>query len=254
MHHIPGLKLRASDAISRYQTGNALPNQLILQDDIAPISSLDNALQSIRSITWDRVHLSSTSDMSLLVYAIESGMPVEKNDLPATIRLYYQFRDHLSTIDGVALYKDRIIIPPQLQRDVLTALHAAHHGVTARAETSVFWPCITNDIIKHRANCNHCSRMAPSQPSPPPTPLTYPDYPFQYLCGDFFFHKGHYYLVCVDRYSNWPIVEESKRGAASLISCLRRTFVTYGIPDELSSDCGLEFTASTTDTFLKNWG
>ena len=246
MHHIPGLKHRASDTASRYPTGDPNPDQLILQDDIAPIVTSHNSGNSIQSITWDRVRLMSTSDpeMRLLVDAIESGMPIEKNDLPSSIRHYHQFRDHLSTIDGVALYKDRVIIPPQLRQDFLNALHAAHHGITsmtARADTSVFWPGITRDIIATRNNCNHCDRMAPSQPSASPTPPVYPEYPFQYLCGDFFHHKGHYYLVCVDRYSHWPIVEESKGDAEHLIKSLRRTFVTYGIPDELSSDGGPEF-------------
>ena len=37
-------------------------------------------------------------------------------------------------------------------------------------------------------------------------------------------------------------------------SSLRRTFVTYGISDELSSDGGIEFSSTATKTFLKNWG
>ena len=40
----------------------------------------------------------------------------------------------------------------------------------------------------------------------------------------------------VDRYSNWPIVERAREGAQGLIDCIRRTFVTFGIPDELASD------------------
>jgi hypothetical protein len=58
----------------------------------------------------------------------------------------------------------------------------------------------------------------------------------------------------VDRYSNWPIVERAAEGAKGLITCLRRTFITYGISEELSSDGGPEFTASSTQTFLTNWG
>ncbi|XP_057305430.1 uncharacterized protein LOC130642361 [Hydractinia symbiolongicarpus] len=96
--------------------------------------------------------------------------------------------------------------------------------------------------------------MAPSQPDAPPSPLNYLEYPFQYICADFFHYKGHYYLVCVNRYSNWPIVEESSGGAQSLINILRPTFVTYGIPDELPSDGGPEFTAASTKSFLNNWG
>ena len=65
---------------------------------------------------------------------------------------------------------------------------------------------------------------------------------------------GINYLVIVDRYSNWPIVERAQDGAKGLIASLRRTFVTFGISDELTSDGGPEFSASATQTFLKNWG
>ena len=58
----------------------------------------------------------------------------------------------------------------------------------------------------------------------------------------------------MDRYSNWPIVERTSGGAQGLINSLRRSFVTYGIPEELASDGGPEFVASNTKTFLKTWG
>lgn len=126
--------------------------------------------------------------------------------------------------------------------------------MTTRAESSVFWPGITPAIVQTRNRCNHCNRITPSQPHAPPTPLVYPEYPFQYICADFFHYKGRYYLVSVDRYSNWPIVERATEGANSLINNLRRLFVTFGIPDELSSDGGPEFVASATTKFLVNWG
>lgn len=123
-----------------------------------------------------------------------------------------------------------------------------------KADASVFWPGVTLDITSVRAQCIQCNRIAPSNPSAPPTPLISPDYPFQCLCADFFHHKGTNYLVIVDRYSNWPIVEKSSDSATGLINCLRRTFVTFGIPDELATDGGPEFTATTTRQFLKDWG
>ena len=95
--------------------------------------------------------------------------------------------------------------------------------------------------------------MAPSQPSMPPTPPIQPVYPFQAVVGDYFHYMGHHYLVLVDRYSNWPIVEETANGSTGLIRSLRRTFVTYGIAEELTNDGGPEFTAAQTESFLKAW-
>ena len=258
MMHVPGLKNRAPDALSRHPTGNPNPDKRHLPDDISYVLAT-TALASLQSITWDEVRVATTSDndMQKMVGIIESGMPDNREDLPPTLQVYHQHRDKLSTTDGVALYADRIIIPPRLRKGILSSLHAAHHGTTSmtlRAESSIFWPGITSEIIKLRQECNDCNRIAPSQPSAPPTQTPYPAYPFQQLCGDFLHHKGHYYLVCVDRYSNWPIVEEAKNGANSLIDCLRRTFVTYGIPDEFSSDGGPELSAHSTLKFLRNWG
>ena len=96
--------------------------------------------------------------------------------------------------------------------------------------------------------------MAPSQPNAPPTPPTHPAYPFQCLAADYFHYRGRNYLVAVDRYSNWPIVEEAANGVAGLTAALRRIFVTYGISDELTSDGGPEFSSQVTSTFLHNWG
>ena len=108
------------------------------------------------------------------------------------------------------------------------------------------------DIVALPAGCCHCNRMSPSQPSAPPTPPLSPVYPFQGICADFFHYAGVNYLVIVDRYSNWPIVEKAADGAKGLIAALRRTFVTYGISEELASDGGSEFTATITRQFLSN--
>ena len=94
----------------------------------------------------------------------------------------------------------------------------------------------------------------PIQPGRPTHPLSYPEYPFQCICADYFQHGGHHYVVIVDRYSNWPIVERAHDGAQGLVDCLRRTFITFGIPVELSSDGGPEFTSSLTQDFFRRWG
>lgn len=143
-----------------------------------------------------------------------------------------------------------------LRKACLTALHAAHQGtsaMTARAETSIFWPGITADIHQLRSSCTTCNRMAPSQAALPPTPPTPSEYPFQCICADYFHYKGHAYLVVVDRYTNWPILARARGGSKGLVAILRHTFATYGIPDELASDGGPEFTAHETTQLLRDW-
>ncbi len=211
------------------------------------------------AVTWDKVKLATISDpdLSTLTTIIESGFPEFRHELPPAIQEYHKFREHLYTIDCVILYKDRIVIPPTLREQILTVLHSTHQGVTsmtAHAESTVFWPGITSAITALCENCSSCNRMTPSQPSAPPYPTTLPSYPFQCICADFFHYKGMNYLVVVDRYSNWPIVEKARDGSAGLVDCLRRTFATYRIPDECATDGGPQFTAGSTQQFLKEWG
>ena len=148
------------------------------------------------------------------------------------------------------------VIPPCLRDRVLQSLHSAHQGVSqmcARAEGSFFWPGMTPAITELRARCSACNRMAPSQPDAPPTPPLLPAYPFQCIAADYSSYRGLNYLVVVDRYSGWPIVEQAANGASGLIAALHRILVTSGICEELSSDGGPEFTAQATQTFLVNW-
>ena len=70
----------------------------------------------------------------------------------------------------------------------------------------------------------------------PPSDLTLPDYPFQMISSDYFTYNSKEYVVIVDRYSNWPMVYRSESGAEDLIKRLRETFVTFGIPEELTLD------------------
>ena len=208
MVHVPGVRHRATDCLSRHPTGE--PVKFELSDDIASIySSLDSITHSsslmsglrtfstnplledtmdisiiacldmlnIQSVTWDRVRTATCSDdnMRNLVDLVESGMPEYRHELPESLREYFQFRTSLHTTDGVVLYKDRVVIPTSLRNEVLSSLHSAHQGVTAmtaRAESSIFWPGITPAIIALRAACQQCNRIAPSNPSAPPTPLT----------------------------------------------------------------------------------
>ena len=88
-------------------------------------------LQDIKTVDWNQVRTAtnSDSDMLSLLSIIEEGMPDHRSQLPPPFRDYHQFREHLYSVDGVVIYKGRIVIPPSLRPNCLSALHAAHQGV-----------------------------------------------------------------------------------------------------------------------------
>ena len=272
MVHIPGAKHLAADGISRHPVKQGCINEdqdeiAVLNYDYSPnieirtqISALTTLHSSpITNVTWDLIRTATASDTTLnnLLQVIEDGFPEKTSDLPPDLRPYSKLRHQLSTVDGVIIFNDRILIPPPFRPNVLSTLHSAHQGtssMTARAESSIFWPGISKDIKNIRESCNQCHRNAPSNPSAPPTPPTLPVYPFQCICADYFTHMGRPYLVIVDRYSGWPIVEEADDGANGLIKKLGSVFNTFGIPEELASDGGPEFKASCTSKYLCDLG
>ena len=129
----------------------------------------------------------------------------------------------------------------------------------ARAQNIVFWPGITADIEQARLACRDCIATAPSQPRLPPATFNPPSTPFEAIVADFFQCVGHHYLVIADRLSAWPEIFKCtsgspQSGALGLIGCLRNYFARFGVPTELSSDGGPEFSAGATEKFLRQWG
>ena len=184
-----------------------------------------------------------------------------KGEYPS-INAYMRYKDSFYITDGVILYNDRVVIPAVLRKPILDTLHAAHQGVSAmqlRAQSITFWPGMSYDIERIRQNCRDCNRNAPSQAQLPSEPATPPTTPFEQVFSDFFDFGGHHYLIVGDRLSGWPEIfstptGSSHAGARGLIACMRKFFETFGVPEQLSSDGGPEFTAGATSEFLEKWG
>ena len=167
---------------------------------------------------------------------------------------YARFKNDLYISEGVVMFNDRVVIPPSIRKQVLDVLHSAHQGVASmelRAQAIMFWPGMSNDIYATRASCSECNKTAPSQAQTPSEPATAPSTPFEQIFSDFFDYAGHHYLIVGDRLSGWCEIFStpsgtSQAGSRGLISCLRRFFSTFGVPEELSSDGGAKFICDLT--------
>ena len=131
--------------------------------------------------------------------------------------------------------------------------------MNAWAKAGVYWPGITNDVDRIHSNCASCNRTAPSQPCTPPIEPCFPTILFEALAVDYFHFQRKYYFVVADRLSGWTETQlikmgTEKSGAEGLCMELRRLFITFGVPAEISSDGGPEFSARVTENFLKRWG
>ena len=89
-------------------------------------------------------------DMQELRRLMEEGFPETRNWMGDSIREFFKFREDLSRVQGVILYKDRVVIPRRLRREILEGLHAGHQGVVS--------------MRARAANCVFCARAGQSYP------------------------------------------------------------------------------------------
>ena len=266
--HLPGKTNTAADATSCHPSSsdcqNAQQESIMDQAEVALASAIRTEARNLTSLSWELLATATADDptMCLLLEAINNGFPDVYRSSNTEISPYWIYRDALYVSDGVIMYRDRVVVPTSLRPTVLQILHSAHQGVSSmesRARAIVFWPGMTEEISSVRNNCSSCIRTAPSQAAVPAMPTHTPSTPFEAVFAHFFDYAGCHYLVVGDRLSGWVEIFKSPHGttysgANGLIAALRILFSTFGIPEEISSDGGPEFTASTTADFLKRWG
>ena len=267
IEYLPGKSNAAADATSRHPSPAIADSGVTdpsgdANDSIEEalfISSLSGDVERKLAITWSHLVKETNDDpvLQTLTKAIQHGFQGNFSGIASFMR----FKNSLFLGPGVILYQDRVVVPESLRKSVLSNLHSAHQGVTAmesRAQAIVFWPGLTLDIQKTRENCYDCNRNAPSQAPQPTEMVSPPTAPFQQIFADFFEFAGHHYLILGDRFSGWSEIYSTptgtqRSGANGLLRCLRSFFMTFGVPEEISSDGGPEFTAHITKQFLTQW-
>ena len=163
----------------------------------------------------------------------------------------------LTHSDEIICLGERTVIPQKLQKQVLEHLQSAHQGITsmkARANQYVHWPEMSRSIKNCRYNCTTCGLLVPSHKAEPTRITPFPECLFQQICAELLALHSHTYLIIADHYSGWITIYYPKRGEATTSSTeriFRELFITFGVPDKLSTDDSPQFTADSFRTFLK---
>ena len=78
-----------------------------------------------------------------MVYQLtQQGWPHQRRHVPRLVWRYWDFRDELSTDDGLLLKGPRLIIPGKLQEEYLSHLHKGHLSSTKVQENArqhMYW-------------------------------------------------------------------------------------------------------------------
>ena len=124
------------------------------------------------------------------------------------------------------------------------------------ARSYVWWPRIDADIESTVSACIRCQENRHQPAKAPLHPWEWPAQPWQRVHIDFageFLSKM--WLIVVDAYSKWPeVLPMTSTTAGKTIERLREVFARHGLPQQLVSDNGPQFTSDEFTHFLKSNG
>ena len=170
-------------------------------------------------------------------------------EVPENLKPYWTRRTEITVEGDCLMWGIRVIIPKKLQNAVLQELHQTHLGIVQMkkvARSYVWWANIDKDIEHLVKNCCHC-QVVQNVPSVAPLhPWIWPSEPWRRIHADFAgLFSGRTFLVVVDSYSKWPeIIQMKTTTTTATIIQLCKLFSAYGLPEQLVSDNGPQFSSS----------
>ena len=154
------------------------------------------------------------------------------------------------------LWGIRVVVPEKWQEKLLLELHRDHPCICKMksiARSYMWWPGMDKNIEDLAKSCLDCQAVKKAPPVALLQPWEWPSRVLQRVHVDFAGpFQGAMFFVAVDAYSKWPFVTVmNSTTVEKTIDALRQLFATYGIPEQLVSDNGLQFTLEAFAVFLK---
>ena len=269
--HKPGKQMYVSDTLSRASlpaSDSVLNASKVLIYHLGSVPSLQAEVEninptegvSISDTRLERIRQALELDLQLqqLAQIIKKGWPEDKQQVPATVREFWPYRDELSVHDGLIFRGTCVIIPTAMRAEMIEKSHEAHQGIEAMqkfARDVMYWPQMSKHLKQACRQCSTCNECA-NQQQPEPM-MSYPiaEHPYQIVSSDVMEYNGQHYIIAVDHYSDYIEVQKLKDlTARTTIRFFEKTFATHGIPLLLITDCGTNYTAKEFSEFACNHG
>ena len=126
----------------------------------------------------------------------------------------------------------------------------------AVARSYVWWPGLNKDLEDLARDCSKCQSNRSQPAAAPLHPWLWPTKPWERVHIDYAGPiNGKMMLVLIDAHSKWPeVIPMSSTTSLATIHALRNLFASYGLPRQLVSDNGPQFTSSEFAVFLRRNG
>ena len=212
-----------------------------------------------KAVTKEKVKESTDEDPALqaLKRCIHQGWI----DTKVTSAQEYKHVFHeLTTVDGIILRGDRIVVPAKLRQKMIEIAHEGHQGQVRTKQllrAHVWFPGMDSQCDKFVSTCIACQSNALETHREPLKITELPDGPWNKVSVDFCgpMGNGDLALVFYCQYARYPVVEfVASTSEKATIPVFRRVFDTYGVPKEIKSDNGPPFNGHKFEEYTKEEG
>ena len=255
--YVPGKYLVVADALSRLHN---------IETDKNCYSKIDEEVQSYVNLIYDdlpatnkqleRIKSFQCRDgtiQDLKEYTVEGWPETEKSEL----REYAAARGNFSIINGLLMYANRIVVPSELRREMLSRIHDTGHlslyKCRERTKASIWWPKLPTDLKDYVDRCHFCQINRRQQKAEPLQTTPLPKRPWSKIGIDLCTYKGKNYLIIVAYFSRWiEMPRATDTTSKGIINLLKSQFARWGLVDEIRSDGGPQFNSAEFRYFCKN--
>lgn len=165
----------------------------------------------------------------------------------------------------------KLWLPEGLQEKAVSAAHdpplSGHRGyqkTLERVRSLFYWPKMANDVRIYVASCSTCKETkAPSTTLRPPMGnQIIVERPWQHICIDLLgpyprSKTGNVSLfIVLDKYSKFVLLKPLRKANSDRINQYIKTevFHTFGVPETILSDNGVQFRSKSFKTLLARYG
>ena len=159
------------------------------------------------------------------------------------------------TVEGKCLlWGTQVVVLRKLQNRV--RVRVASGCTNSIARSYIWWPGMDTNIEELVVACEICRSVKCAPLVAPMHPWVWPEKPWQRVHADFAGpFCGWIILLLVDAHSKWPeMVELSSTTSERTINALRSLFAVYGLPEQLVTDNGPQFTSTELGEFTQQSG
>ncbi|KAK3927041.1 hypothetical protein KUF71_015347 [Frankliniella fusca] len=187
-----------------------------------------------------------------LKHYVTQGWPKKYDLIPGTAE-FYNFRSDITMAKNMVTFQRRIYIPSPLRQEMLSKLHEGHQTeikCVRRAQQSVWWPTINQDIRNMISHCKTCLENSTQRPEPMMCEQI-PKHPWEIVGMDLGKHEGVDYLILIDAYSKYPFFYKMKSTRSeAIIEKIKPLFDMFGSPRLIKTDRGTQFVSQEFQQFL----